>query len=157
MVRFSALTLPFALLLVAACTEATTQAPAPVAAVDPAPEEPKGPRMATSNMKDAPQIAAVETGDLTEESFTPPFSPDRLLGLGPRDVEGVIGEPGLVRNDGPVTVMLFEGDDCVLDVVFRDAKAASLAARTPHGSEAEVGACLAYLLRENNVARAVSR
>jgi len=160
MVRVSALTLPIAALLLSACMETTTATPAPVATVA-APEVPKGPRMATSDMKDAPAIAAVDMDDVTEESMTPPFDPDRLLGLKPRDVEGVIGEPGLVRKDGPVMVMLFEGSDCVLDVVFRENgaghAASSLAARTPHGMDTEVGACLAYLLRENNVARAVSR
>lgn len=119
--------------LLSACMGAATEPPQPVATPIPAKETP-------------PATVVVEA--------PPPPSPDRLDGLTPVDVLALLGEPGLVRRDGKVQVMLFEADDCVLELVFVEPSpddhfhVTHLAARDRKGADIDQTACLTQILPE---------
>lgn len=119
--------------LVSACMGTTTQPPQPV--TTPAPE---------------PETTPVEV----LAPPPPPPSPDRLDGLTPVDVLALLGEPGLVRRDGKIQVMLFETDDCVLELVFVEPSpddhflVTHLDARDRRGAGTDPTACLTQILPE---------
>lgn len=121
--------------LLSACMGATTEPPKPVTTPIP-PEDTR------------PASVAVETPP------PPPPSPDRLNGLTPVDVITLLGEPGLVRRDGKVQVMLFETKDCVLELVFVEPSpddhfhVTHLAARDRQGADTDQTACLTQILPE---------
>lgn len=129
--KFSPLAVLSCTLLLAACGPAGTEEPAVVA---PPPVETPAP---------AP----------TEEA-TPfvPVDPDRLTGLTPKDVVSLMGEPGLMRRDGPVQVMLFENHSCVVEIVFMEPdpdahfQADHVTARDRDGNDTDLQACLTQLL-----------
>ncbi len=99
-----------------------------------------------------------EEAPIAEAPVAKPEPPkvERLMGLNPREVQALMGEPGLVRRDNDVQVMLFEGPSCVLEVVFYEPdpgeyfQAKYMAARTRTGVETDTDSCLALLLPEGN-------
>lgn len=86
----------------------------------------------------------------------PPPEPSRLNGLNPRDVMDLMGEPTLMRRDGPVQIMLFENHDCVLEVVFMEPDpdshfaAKHITARDLDGNASDIQACLIKVLPTGN-------
>jgi len=117
--------------LLSACMGTTTEPPQPVATPAPAQET-------------AP--AEVEVPP------PPPPSPERLDGLTPVEVLALLGEPGLVRRDGKVQVMLFETEACVLELVFVEPtpdqhfQVTHRAARDRQGDDMDQTACLGDIL-----------
>lgn len=125
------LSLAASALLLSACMGTATQPPQPVAT--PAPE---------------PETAPVEA----ETPPPPPPAPERLDGLTPVEVLALLGEPGLVRRDGKVQVMLFETETCVLELVFVEPtpdqhfQVRHRAARNRQGDDMDQTACLGDIL-----------
>lgn len=116
------------LAFVTACGPATTDTPAPE--------------------KTAP-VMEPEPVPLAELHPRPPADPLRLMGTSPSDVQGLMGNPTLVRRDDMVQVMLYENDGCVFEIVFYEPtpgayfEARHLAARSRAGDNVDIKACLA--------------
>ncbi|WP_286829479.1 MULTISPECIES: hypothetical protein [Kordiimonas] len=118
-----------------------------------------GPTAVEPPQTQAPE-PVVETEQIAPQEETlpaaPPPEPERLQGLNPREVVTLLGDPTLVRRDGPVQVMLFENHDCVLEVVFREPnqneyfQAHYIAARNLDGKTADTQACLMKVLPNGN-------
>lgn len=91
---------------------------------------------------------------VTEEVAPPPPPPDpaRLDGLNPAEVQGLLGEPTLVRRDNNVQIMLFENGDCVFEVIFYEPTtedhfhARAMNARSRSGLDVDLGECLMKVL-----------
>lgn len=123
-------------LLVAACS-----APSPTPETSPEPAPP---------IQQAPPPAESPPAEIT----LPPALPDSglLLGLEPRQMQDVLGAPGLVRREGAAQVMQFRDGDCVLDVTFYEEspggafRAEHLSSRKTDGAPITPQQCLAVIL-----------
>ena len=77
--------------------------------------------------------------------------PERLLGLAPGDLEGLLGRPELVRRESPAQVWQYRTGACVLDVVLYDVavgrQVTYVEARDRGGARVETRPCLAEVLR----------
>ena len=78
-------------------------------------------------------------------------NPARLLGLGSRDLERVLGAPEMVRRETPAQVWQYRTGACVLDVVLYDEAGGDrvdyLEARDRSGGKIETRSCLNQVLR----------
>jgi hypothetical protein len=99
----------------------------------------------------APPPPVTDTAPAQTASPTPP-DPSRLDGLTPVEVIALMGEPGLVRRDGKVQVMLFEGGSCVYELVFIEPdpdahfEVRHHSARTRRGEDTDAETCLSHIL-----------
>tara|TARA_R110002096_G_scaffold9468_2_gene37374 strand:- start:654 stop:1067 length:414 start_codon:yes stop_codon:yes gene_type:complete len=97
-------------------------------------------------------IVPEEAQTIAEKPVLPPPDPARLVGLNPREVQALIGEPSLVRRDANVQAMLFESGDCVFEVIFYEPTendhfaATETNARTYRGTDIERAICLVQIL-----------
>ena len=77
--------------------------------------------------------------------------PARLLGLGPRDLEGLLGGPELVRRETPAESWQYRTGACVLDVVLYDevqgGRVTYVEARDHGGAQIATRPCLNQVLR----------
>ncbi|GHF14907.1 hypothetical protein GCM10017044_06290 [Kordiimonas sediminis] len=127
----------------AACS---TDTPAPTVVAEAPPEVAKE----TENTVDGPIIAKVETGQVFEQAapLMDLADPGELQGKTPAQVQTIMGEPDLVRRDGSMQVMLFETNQCVLDVVFYESsvgehfRASAISARSRDGKDVDAVQCL---------------
>ncbi len=114
---------------------------------------------AACTTKPAPEPAPAppvveEVLPIPEPPPPPPPKPDPadLLGLTPLEAQGLLGEPSLVRWEGPAQVRQFKKADCVFDLYFQeDAPGAAfriihMDARSPSGVPADPQSCLIALL-----------
>jgi len=111
------------------------------------------PPPASQPVAPAPAPVPVETLPIEKEATPIKLpEPDRLVGLNPKQVQALVGEPSLVRRDGAVQVMLFETATCVLEIIFYEANPEAhfisnqLNARNRAGTETAPQACLVNLL-----------
>ncbi|MEM7226005.1 MAG: hypothetical protein AAF495_23705 [Pseudomonadota bacterium] len=77
--------------------------------------------------------------------------PDRLMGLDPVDLEGLLGRPELVRRETPAQIWQYRTGACVLDVVLYDEAAGGrvtyVEARDRAGAKVDTRPCLNQVLR----------
>ena len=126
--------------------------------VDPAQSDPPGPTVSSeapateddtvvTNLDTEPDIEPVPADNPVVETAPEPAVPS-LLGETPASVQDKLGPPTLVRRDGPVQVMLYESDHCVLDITFEEPsrndyfRATHITARTPTGDAVETAPCI---------------
>lgn len=81
----------------------------------------------------------------------PAVQPDDLLGIGRAQLQGLLGEPALLRRESPAEIWQYRSAACVLDVVLypRDGavEVVHLEAREREAAkDVAVSACLAQLL-----------
>jgi hypothetical protein len=117
-----------------------------------------------------PEVVATRTHGDSITTDTPPTvageqtarvspvddNPEQFLGLDGPKVDQTLGEPDLVRRDGPAEVRQFRGDDCVLDL-FLYPETGGLAVkhvelRGPSLDNVGRRACLAEMIRTRAVA-----
>jgi len=104
-------------------------------------------------VQEPPVVASAVPLPVEEEIVLPPAAePERLTGLSPKDVQGLMGEPSLVRRDNSVQVMMFETPNCVFEIIFfephEDAhfSATDMYARTRKGTNMDLQTCLTMIL-----------
>lgn len=77
--------------------------------------------------------------------------PQQLMGLGPRALRTLLGEPELVRREAPAEIWQYRGEACVFDVFLYDTagqrKVTYIEARDGAAQQIETRACLNGLLR----------
>jgi len=97
-------------------------------------------------------VAQTPTPAIEETPVLVPPEPDRLMGLNPKQVQALMGEPSLVRRDASVQIMLFETPSCVFEIVFYEPNPDAhfltdqLNARSRSGTDIDLQACLVSLL-----------
>jgi len=124
---------------------------------------------APAGQQGSPAVTNVEQPEaLSEEVITPAgeiavepvpeslpsHTPGDLIGLEPKEIQGLLGPVSLKRWEGEAQVMQFKGDQCVMDIYFYEAapggafEATYLSARTLNGADVDTASCLTSLLPE---------
>lgn len=79
--------------------------------------------------------------------------PTSVLGLGPRDLEKLLGAPKLVRRDAPAEIWQYRSEACVLDVflyqVAAGAEVKYAEARTIWAEPAKTDECVNAIRQQN--------
>jgi len=104
--------------------------------------------------------SAATASDATELAALPPAAapepvvdddPARLMGLGPDEVDSLLGRPDLVRREPPAEVRQYSADGCVFDVFLYDEagryRVTYLEARDLEARRIAARPCLNRLLR----------
>ena len=122
------------------------QAPLKLAVVPPVTETPGTiPEAASSD----PATAALPPEPMINDD------PRQLMGLGPRALRALLGEPELVRREVPAEIWQYRTESCVFDVFLYDStgqrKVTYVEARDGAALQIETRACLNGLLRARPV------
>jgi len=110
----------------------------------PAPNPPK----ASVVQEDVQLAAQPETPILPK----PKAEHTSLMGLNPRSVQAMVGEPTLVRRDENVQAMLYETPACVLEIIFYEPdpqasfEVRHISARQRNGDDIDMHKCLEAVL-----------
>ena len=83
-------------------------------------------------------------------------NPDQLLGQSTVQVEALLGEPRLVRRDGPAEIWQYRATNCILDVFLYEGGPARtvrhVELRGPGTAMPERRACFARMLTDQRAA-----
>lgn len=86
---------------------------------------------------------------------------DALMGLRPVRVLDYLGEPSLMRRDGPVQIALYERSSCVLELVFEEPQLNDgfyiryINARDRQTARADITPCLAAVMENQPIPEAL--
>ena len=141
--------------------------PAPPAATPPAAPEKAIPGKAAPE-KAAPEKEAPETANPLQSAAVTPEKPEptepeipvdddpaQFMNGGVADLREVLGDPVLIRRDGPAEVWQFQGDSCTLDLFLYPGDGGALAVKHVDlrgDAPDESRACLARMIRARIVA-----
>ncbi len=93
---------------------------------------------------------------LRRETIPVDDNPDQLLGQSNAEVYALLGEPGLIRRDGPAEIWQYRASDCILDVFLyqggNQSTVRHVELRGPGTAMPERRACFARMLTDQRAA-----